>query len=823
MATVSGSLLYDNNRTNAATGTGISGIAGVPIVLENTGTGQRLAVLTEANGSYTFINVPNGSYQIVEAYGDLGPFSTTGDFTVATQGPAAIATTPPISFISNPPTGATNLDCLTRNTLPFTISGGTDVTGQRISNGPVRYSPVTIDSSVDVDWANNLISEASSGTFGTFPAGTAGMTGANPNPYPNVNPGFIYDLPAAGAAIPSDGYFTIQNIANDISYQVNGSWWRIADHTTGNETGRMMIVNGANDGESFFEDVVSVTPNTYYLFVTRALNLIKVTGRVDPQLGVLIKASSDGTVLYNKNLGDAIPVNLNTPEWLSDGVLINSGNYSSLDVQFVSLGAAASGNDYAIDDVGFFPVEITLAEPIKPASPTTASTGDTIDFTISFTNNTDTTMTGVTFKDPIPDGLVFVPESVLINGIACVDCDPNAGFGLPNIDAGGDIYVTFKVVVDHVPADGIATNTAFVTYSTTLVGGTPSNTFTTPSNDVDIVLETKADIYVEKVGPATALGRDLITYSISIGNHGPDDAEDVTLSDTIPAQLSSPKYSMDNGLIWEDWTNTLLLGNLESGSTVNILIRGNAINPATYVKLTNIANVTSTTPDPDVTNNTSEFSTILIPKNELSDVFVKMTGLPSTIQAGDVLTYSLVYGNNGPDPAEDTVLRGITNGLTKIMYSTDDGATWQKWVGSLWLGTLQPNQTGVILIKGMVNAMGDDPLINTAIIASITPDSDLSNNKSTVITPYMSGVREDALNQIISSIAMEELALSHIFNAEGEKIQYAIGTLLGMNEPATVKEVLEINASVTKMLESALNFQILLKRKLRDALDAYYD
>ncbi len=36
--------------------------------------------------------------------------------------------------------------------------------------------------------------------------------------------------------------------------------------------------------------------------------------------------------------------------------------------------------------------------------------------------------------------------------------------------------------------------------------------------------------------------------------------------------------------------------------------------------------------------------------------------------------------------------------------------------------------------------------------------------------------REDAVNQILSSIAMEELGLSHILNAEGEKLQYILGT-----------------------------------------------
>ena len=58
--------------------------------------------------------------------------------------------------------------------------------------------------------------------------------------------------------------------------------------------------------------------------------------------------------------------------------------------------------------------------------------------------------------------------------------------------------------------------------------------------------------------------------------------------------------------------------------------------------------------------------------------------------------------------------------------------------------------------------------------------------------------REEALTMIIASIAMEELALSHILNAEGEKLQYILGTLPGTKPCAGPQEVLAVNKSVDR-------------------------
>ena len=81
--------------------------------------------------------------------------------------------------------------------------------------------------------------------------------------------------------------------------------------------------------------------------------------------------------------------------------------------------------------------------------------------------------------------------------------------------------------------------------------------------------------------------------------------------------------------------------------------------------------------------------------------------------------------------------------------------------------------------------------------------------------------REDAVNQILVSIAMEELGLSHIINTEGEKLQYILGTIPGLSgPPATVDDVLSANESVRSMLDSVAQNQLFAKAKMQNALSS---
>ncbi|MDR2908874.1 MAG: carboxypeptidase regulatory-like domain-containing protein, partial [Oscillospiraceae bacterium] len=104
MATVSGRLAFDRARTSTYSDS-LPGLANIPIVLQNTQTNAALTVLTDANGNYSFANVPNGTYRIVEAFGRRG-VTSPGDFSAAVTSAPVTAAFPPISAVSNPPEGS---------------------------------------------------------------------------------------------------------------------------------------------------------------------------------------------------------------------------------------------------------------------------------------------------------------------------------------------------------------------------------------------------------------------------------------------------------------------------------------------------------------------------------------------------------------------------------------------------------------------------------------------------------------------------------------------------------------------------------------------
>ncbi|MDM5224303.1 hypothetical protein QUF86_26900 [Peribacillus sp. NJ11] len=91
------------------------------------------------------------------------------------------------------------------------------------------------------------------------------------------------------------------------------------------------------------------------------------------------------------------------------------------------------------------------------------------------------------------------------------------------------------------------------------------------------------------------------------------------------------------------------------------------------------------------------------------------------------------------------------------------------------------------------------------------------------ITPLISVTIGQTIPLLLSSIALEELALAHILNAEAEKSQFVLGTLdtAVTLSPGTVSlaDLLAVNASVQRTLRDVIKKEMLLEFKFENVLD----
>ncbi|MEW4058111.1 hypothetical protein Q0N99_02185 [Bacillus siamensis] len=82
------------------------------------------------------------------------------------------------------------------------------------------------------------------------------------------------------------------------------------------------------------------------------------------------------------------------------------------------------------------------------------------------------------------------------------------------------------------------------------------------------------------------------------------------------------------------------------------------------------------------------------------------------------------------------------------------------------------------------------------------------------ITPDITLSKCETLNFLLSSVAMEEIGLSHILQAEADRIQ----TFLGASGDPSLGELSAINRSTERLLRTVMKSQLLLQTKLEDII-----
>ncbi len=366
----------------------------------------------------------------------------------------------------------------------------------------------------------------------------------------------------------------------------------------------------------------------------------------------------------------------------------------------------------------------------KSASPSAFSGGLAATYTLTATNHGPSDAQAVTVTDTLPSGLTFV-SAVPSQGSPCTEPAGTVTCDLGTVPAGGTATVTINVTVNP-STSGTVTNTATVA-STTPDPDLSNNkdTLVTPVTPVPPPL-VSADVSITKIGaPNPVFNGNALTYTLSVVNNGPSSAQAVMVSDPLPFEFAFGSVSATAGSCTESaGTVTCDLGAMASGDKATVTIVGTAHLPTPPASFTNTATVSSTTPDPDLSNNAASFISDFFG----ADLAITKVGSPKPATAGKDLTYTLKVSNDGPDTATEVTASDPVPAGTAYVSATTSAGTCSHASGtvSCSLGDLAVGATVTIVITVTVGAgVTAGEVTNTATVSSPTPDPTTSNNTAT--------------------------------------------------------------------------------------------
>jgi uncharacterized repeat protein (TIGR01451 family) len=361
----------------------------------------------------------------------------------------------------------------------------------------------------------------------------------------------------------------------------------------------------------------------------------------------------------------------------------------------------------------------------KRATPSVLA-GDTFTATLLYRNSGPAPAASLVLSDTLPAGVTFVSSAPAPSAQSGQTLTWDVG--ALAADETGSVELTLRAAL-ALPDGAALRNRAAI--SVPPADRDPGNN----QSEADTAVSALADLGVVKsVTPSAAVlaGSGLLTYTLTVTNHGPATATSVVVTDTPDTGLSlvssQPEPLPGQPLRWE-------LGSLAPGATasVELVVRVAANAPAS---VRNTARVGGASQDPNPANNTSSVDS---PVTRAADVRITKVASANQVVAGSAVTYMLSYLNAGPSVAQGVVVSDdVPDALSDVTWSCVSGCSVSGRGNGLRInvGTLAVGAGGAIRVSGTTTA-GTQPQIdvtNTAVITSVTPDPNPANNTSTSVT-----------------------------------------------------------------------------------------
>ncbi|MBB2149313.1 T9SS type B sorting domain-containing protein [Pedobacter gandavensis] len=415
------------------------------------------------------------------------------------------------------------------------------------------------------------------------------------------------------------------------------------------------------------------------------------------------------------------------------------------------------------------PVETVVdAKPgitLTKTGPAATISGSEMVYTIIAGNTGLSNATALSITDAVPVLLSNVSWTSVASGAAVIN---TGGSGTGNaLILNGDIptgasnliTITVKGTVD--PAyQGNLTNTAVAT---------PSEPGTVPVNASTTSIISKTPVLaIAKNGPGTIAAGQEIIYTLSISNTGKANADNATITDAIPANITGVSWqAVANGAAsvvsgaTGNTNNLAINANVPAGAgnTILVTIKG-TVSPSATAALVNKATITPSEP-----GTVPASSTVTTNMTSISSVSLIKTG-PSQISAGQSVTYTLLAGNNGPSDARSLqIADAVPAGLTGVTWSVATQGTAAVTTGATGTGN-QVQVTGdipagaanqiLVTITGKVPASAAVGTLTNVAIATPSEPGNPSVNSNTVTTTVDHTVNIRAVKSAVATIAAGE-------------------------------------------------------------------
>jgi uncharacterized repeat protein (TIGR01451 family) len=378
----------------------------------------------------------------------------------------------------------------------------------------------------------------------------------------------------------------------------------------------------------------------------------------------------------------------------------------------------------------------------KTDSPDPVIAGNNLTYTINFSNAGPSDAQTVTVSDSVPANTSLVSAVVTTGTGWAVSTAGPILFSKATVVAGESAVFTIVVKVNANTANGTVISNTATTATTTTDPNSGNN-----SSTATTTVQTQADLAVTKTDtPDPSFAGSNITYTINFSNNGPSDAQTVTVTDAVPANTTFVSATVTTGTGWST-SNPAVGGTgnvvfskatVTNGETAvfTVVVKVNA-NTANGATITNSAVAAATTGDGNSANNTGTATTSVITR---ADLAVTKTDSPDPVIAGNNLTYTINFSNNGPSDAQTvTVTDAVPANTTFVSATVTTGTGWStSTAGPIVFSkaTVAASETAVftIVVKVNANTANGATISNTTTAATTTTDPTAGNNSATATT-----------------------------------------------------------------------------------------